>query len=81
MVTEQEVRDWLSNPVTLAHKAKLSDMAREATDMRGQGIIDRPTAEEMGLMTIACINRASGLEEAYGQDPDMFYGWLVGGDA
>lgn len=35
------------------------------------------TVEKVGMTSIAQVNRAMGILEAYDHDPDMFYQWLM----
>jgi hypothetical protein len=46
--------------------------------MRGQGLDKGETAEVIGLKTIACLNYAQGMEDAY-REEDAFIQWMLEG--
>lgn len=67
----------MNNPVTRLHKARL-DLEREdlINDGAMRGVVGgSATAEEVGMRTIAQVNKADGIATAY--DREDMYSWLV----
>ncbi len=73
------MRDWLSNPVTLAHKAKLAELAKDRCNILGLDT-NKQSLDAIGLESMARKFEAGGILQAYDHDADMFHGWLVGGE-
>ena len=75
-ITDQEVKDWLSNPVTVAHRKRLEHEARKFKSPEGMGMKIGDTLEDLGLKAACSLNYIAGIQEAYDHDADLFCDWL-----
>ena len=67
----------MDNPVTRLHRARLAlERSDLINDMALRALVGQSaTSEEVGMRTIAQVNKADGIAVAY--DREDMYSWLV----